>query len=222
MARTTTWLLSRGRRVLIAAGVLLAACTLAGAAIIVDIDQGGGIADEDTTSFEFYVTETGTLGAPDLDLNVRVAISHTWDSDLTATLTSPADTTVTLFSGVGDSGDDFEDTLFDDESSNGRLGSDPGHLPPFGSDAGYGLNHATDTLGLFDSQGIQGTWTLSITDDSGGDTGYLYRNGDTPPEDWAELIGTRLIFTIPEPLTMGVLAAGGAVLLAVRRRRKVR
>jgi len=213
MTHTATGSLSRSRWALLLAGCILAVCTAAGAAIIVDVDQGRDIPDDDSQDFYFVVTETGTI----LDVDVRLAIAHPYVADLTATLKSPADTSVTLFSEVEAYNADYRDTYFDDEAATVLDEFDPS--PRSGS---FQLT-AGASLGDFDGEGIQGTWTLTITDGWAEDTGHLYRNGDSHP--WGEgysLIGTRLYLTIPEPLTLGVVALGGAALLAVRRRRRAR
>ena len=48
------------------------------------------------------------------DVNVAIAIDHTWRSDLEVSITSPAGTTVDLFADVGSFADDV-DALFDDD-----------------------------------------------------------------------------------------------------------
>ena len=69
------------------------------------------------------VTVTSTISVTDdrdiLDLNVMLDVEHTWIADLEISLTSPAGTTVALFSGAADgcSADDIITTL-DDESVN--------------------------------------------------------------------------------------------------------
>jgi trimethylamine--corrinoid protein Co-methyltransferase len=52
-------------------------------------------------------------------VNVRITLTHTWDSDLVITLSrqSPTGPTVTLANRRGGSGDNFNNTGFDDEAS---------------------------------------------------------------------------------------------------------
>jgi hypothetical protein len=50
------------------------------------------------------------------DVNVTVNITHTWDADLTLSLITPTNTSVTLSALHGSSGDNYTNTLFDDEA----------------------------------------------------------------------------------------------------------
>jgi len=115
-----------------------------------------------------YTTTTSTLlvsGAGGLtDVNVTLNIMHTWDSDLDVYLTSPSGTVVELFTDVGSSGDNFVNTTFDDEAATSIVA---GTAPFTGSYRPEGL------LAGFDGEDPNGTWTLSVTDDAGGDQGTL-------------------------------------------------
>ena len=96
------------------------------------------------------------------DVNVTINLNHTWDADLTITLTSPSNDSVLLSDGNGSSGDDYIDTVFDDDASSGiASGSAPftGLFQPQGS--------------LSDFNGLQssGIWTLTITDNANQDGG---------------------------------------------------
>ena len=51
------------------------------------------------------------------DLNVTVNLTHTWDSDLTLRLKSPAGTTIRLAIRRGNSGNNYSNTVFDDEAA---------------------------------------------------------------------------------------------------------
>lgn len=108
-----------------------------------------------------------------LDLNVELDITHTWDSDLTATLFAPDGTPVELFSNVGGSGDNFSATVLDDEAATSiTSGSAPftGVFQPEGS------------LAAFNDMDAVGTWTLEISDNAKGDSGTL--------NSWSIEIGT--------------------------------
>ncbi len=90
------------------------------------------------------------------DVNVRLNIDHTYDGDLDVFLIAPDTTRVELFTDVGFDGDNFTDTLLDDEASTPiTAGSAPfnGSFQPEGS------------LSVLDGMSILGTWTLEITDD---------------------------------------------------------
>jgi subtilisin-like proprotein convertase family protein len=99
------------------------------------------------------------------DLNITLNLEHTWDADLDVKLIAPDGTTeVILFTDIGASGDNFTNTLLDDDASEAiNTGSAPftGSFSPQGS-----LN---DFNGLMSA----GDWTLSITDDTNADGGRL-------------------------------------------------
>jgi len=109
------------------------------------------------------LTVSGLVG-PIVDVDVQVDIAHTWDSDLDVYLISPSGTRVELFTDVGASGDNFTDTILDDEAG---VGIASGVAPFSGSYRPEGL------LSALDGQNPNGTWRLEITDDAGGDTGTL-------------------------------------------------
>ncbi len=99
------------------------------------------------------------------DLDVTIGqITHTFDGDLVIALTSPAGTTVTLANRNGGGGDNFTNTVFDDEAATSLAsGAAPftGSFMPF------------QPLSAFDGQAIAGTWTLRVTDVAGDDAGTL-------------------------------------------------
>jgi gliding motility-associated-like protein len=112
-------------------------------------------------------TSTMTLDGADFnitDLNVNLDISHTWDNDLTVTLTSPAGTVVELTSGNGGSSDNYTSTVFDDAAGTSiTAGSAPftGTFSPEGS------------LASFNGETLLGDWILTIVDGASGDGGAL-------------------------------------------------
>jgi subtilisin family serine protease len=123
-------------------------------------------------------TVTSTLDVPDslrvTDLAVQLDISHTWDSDLSATLIAPDGTHVQLFSGVGSSGANFTGTILDDAASTSIAS---GYAPFSGSFQPQGK--------LSDADGVnaQGTWTLEVTDGAKGDVGTI--------NSWTLIIAAR-------------------------------
>lgn len=117
------------------------------------------------------------------DLNVLINLNHTFDGDLDIFLISPNGTRVELTTDNGDSGDNFENTVFDDESANNITSG----IAPF-----TGVFSPEGDLSDFDGENPNGIWTLEITDDAGGDTGTLFNwqlqidggvAGDLPGED---------------------------------------
>ena len=85
------------------------------------------------------------------DVMVGVRISHGWRGDLEVTLTSPDGTTVYLHDNTGGSDDDVI-TLYD---------------------AATAVDDASLTMDSFNGENGRGTWTLSVTDNSGGTSGEL-------------------------------------------------
>ncbi len=98
------------------------------------------------------------------DLNVRLNISHTFDSDLSITLITPSGLRISLLSGVGSSGDNFTNTILDDEAT---AAISAGSAPFTGS------YRPTDLLSAVDGLSANGTWTLEVQDTASGDTGTL-------------------------------------------------
>lgn len=112
------------------------------------------------------------------DVNVTLNISHTWVDDLTIDLIHPdTSTTVNLFNRTGGSGDDFVNTVLDDQAAS-PIG---GATAPF-----TGSFQPEGTLGDFNGMNSLGDWTLRITDNADGDGGTL--------NDWTlELCGNDLL-----------------------------
>ena len=63
------------------------------------------------------------------DINVSLNISHTFDSDLSAILISPQGTAIDLFANIGGDGNNFLNTIFDDQATTAI--TDPAATPPF-------------------------------------------------------------------------------------------
>jgi len=137
---------------------------VAQATITVTEAPAGGVAIPDCCGNPLLqtieVTDVGTLD----DLNVTVNLNHTWDGDLDISIISPAGTEVFLATNLGSSGDDYIDTVFDDEAAASiTTGS-----PPF-----TGSFQPEELLSDLDGESILGTWTLRILDEAGADTGTL-------------------------------------------------
>ncbi len=98
------------------------------------------------------------------DVNVDNLVgTHSYMSDLTFELTSPAGTTITIMSSSCGGLDDFDINL-DDEAPPGAWPCDP---------AGGGTFRPSQALVVFDGENADGVWTLRITDASNGDGGQL-------------------------------------------------
>ncbi len=111
------------------------------------------------------------------DVNVRLNITHSRDRDLRVELTHLG-VTVVLFDGVGGDGDNFTNTLLDDEASVFINAGVAPALPPF---TGSFRPTPGSLLSAFDGLSSAGAWTLTVTDNFTGETGTL--------QDW------RLILT---------------------------
>jgi len=129
------------------------------------------IADNDPVG----VTATQTI--PDsftlTDLDVSLDVTHTWVGDLIFTI-SNGTTTVVFFdrpgftgTGFGCAGDDISATL-DDEGAGGPVENMCGNLPAI-----FDTPTPNNPLSAFDGQNIQGTWTLTASDNAVGDTGQV-------------------------------------------------
>ncbi|HNP20253.1 MAG TPA: M12 family metallo-peptidase [Fulvivirga sp.] len=106
------------------------------------------------------ITETGLI----TDLNViNLNGTHSYISDLTVSLTSPMGTKVTLFDQICGSQNDF-DLNFDQQSPNSTI-----PCPPTDN----GFYQPSGNLSDFNGEEINGTWTLSITDNFNQDGGQL-------------------------------------------------
>ncbi|MEZ4801268.1 MAG: proprotein convertase P-domain-containing protein [Gelidibacter sp.] len=98
------------------------------------------------------------------DVNVTVNITHTWDDDLDITLISPLGTIVELTSDNGDDGDNYTNTIFDQQASTSITA---GTAPFTGSFIPEG------NLSNFNGEDAAGNWTLRIVDDANQDGGQL-------------------------------------------------
>ncbi len=111
---------------------------------------------------------------PILDLNFNLAINHTWVGDLIVTLTSPAGTVVTLINRPGTPPGTFGcsrnniDVLLDDEAATTAESQCSNPSPAIA-----GTQQPNGSLSAFDGETLEGTWTLTVTDNARFDTGSL-------------------------------------------------
>jgi subtilisin-like proprotein convertase family protein len=136
---------------------------------VVDIVGTKAITNSTPTNLPDLATTTSTLNVIGLtgavtDVNLKLNITHTYDGDLQIFLTSPAGTKITLCSNVGGPGQNFQDTVFDDEAA---VLISAGSAPFVGSYQPQGL------LRSVDGQVPNGTWTITISDVGPGDVGIL-------------------------------------------------
>jgi subtilisin-like proprotein convertase family protein len=115
-----------------------------------------------------YSTATSVISVPDdkivLDVDVTINITHTFDGDLEISLLGPDGTEVMLADRRGGSGENFIDTIFDDEAAT-PIGDGS---PPF-----TGRFRPEEPLTAFDGLLGQGDWTLRVHDSAGGDQGSI-------------------------------------------------
>ena len=113
------------------------------------------------------------------DVNVTVNITHTFAADLDFTLTSPSGTVVTLSTDNGGGNDNvFNGTTFDDQAN-------PGSQVPYVTQPNQVVDNTyanltvaasltpEEPLSAFNGSDPNGTWTLKVVDDLGGDSGTI-------------------------------------------------
>lgn len=98
------------------------------------------------------------------DVNVTLNITHPWVGDLTLSLTSPKGTTVELVQNIGDEGDNFENTVFDDDADESIV---TGIAPYTGS------YKPQNSLSIFNNEDAIGEWKLKAVDGGLSDIGSL-------------------------------------------------
>ncbi len=120
----------------------------------------------------------GTVN-PICAVNVTTNITHTFAADMDITLTSPAGTIVTLSTDNGSGNDNvFNGTVWTSTAN-------PAGQVPYTTNNGVTTDHTytnlvtatplapEEPLGAFIGELANGTWTLSVSDDLGGDTGSI-------------------------------------------------
>jgi subtilisin-like proprotein convertase family protein len=149
----------------------------------VSVDNNGGAFYSFTTTGEASVTyvstdvpkaildmqtATSVINIPDndtiVDVNVQLNANHSWDGDMDITLISPNATQIELSTDNGGNGNNYINTIFDDEATTSIVSG----APPF-----TGSFRPEGSLSNVDGDSSSGTWTLSIFDDFSGDTGTL-------------------------------------------------
>ncbi|MBK6766651.1 MAG: T9SS type A sorting domain-containing protein [bacterium] len=113
------------------------------------------------SSFFFNVDQQYNI----TDIDVCVAITHTYDADLDVYLISPWADTVLLSDDNGAGNDNYYVTTFDDEATTSvTLGAAPFN----------GSYIPEEALSALDGNNALGTWEFYIVDDTGGDSGYVH------------------------------------------------
>ncbi len=149
-------------------------------------DVPKAVPDPGTVTSNLNVGDSFTLA----DVNVGpLTISHEWDDDLDVFLISPIGTRVELFTDIGGGGEDFIDTILDDENVYQILWYDSSEYAPFSW-----TFSPEGVLADLDGEDSSGQWQLEITDDYGTDQGTLNswelelcmsdQDGDRMPDDY--------------------------------------
>lgn len=99
--------------------------------------------------------------------STTVGLDHTFVGDLTIRLTSPTGTVIRLTNTNGNAGVNFCQTVFDDAAATAWSSATAASAPFTGS------FRPVDPLSTFAGENANGTWTVSMVDGGGGDTGTL-------------------------------------------------
>jgi serine protease len=140
--------------------VYTASRTLTNSQTFASTDVNKPIVDYGRTISTLTINQDLTI----VELNVTINLSHTWDSDLRVWLVAPDGTYSTLVNRRGGSGDNFTNTVFDDEAAQGIWQG----VGPFAD--GY---RPESRLSAFDGKSARGTWYLVVEDTALFDTGRL-------------------------------------------------
>lgn len=146
------------------------------AATISYVGLPGAIPDNNATGVSSTATVSGVPG-PISSVRVRVSATHTWVGDLSVRLTSPGGTTLTLLdrpgvpaSTFGCNNNNLANVLFEDGAPNPEAVCDAAGTAATWPVSTAGPVNAFSTLA---GQNANGTWTLTVVDSGGGDTGSL-------------------------------------------------
>jgi subtilisin-like proprotein convertase family protein len=113
-----------------------------------------------TITSDINIPTDGTI--IDLDV-IGLRGTHTYISDLTVSLTSPANTSVVLFNQICNAEQDFN-ISFDDQAASATI-----PCPPVG-----GVTRRPEqALSAFNNQKTAGTWRLNVVDNYADDSGFL-------------------------------------------------
>ena len=118
----------------------------------------------DNQKGEISATVTISFDAPILDLDVLIDLEHTWVEDLVLYLETPLGERYLLSSSLGDSGDDYTQTLFDQEAGEGIVSASPPFTGSFSPIQDLSPLYGTSSLGI---------WKLIVIDQYTDDTGSL-------------------------------------------------
>lgn len=104
---------------------------------------------------EIEVTEEFIVG----DINVQLSLTHTHTDHLDIYITGPDGQRVELATGVGGSGDNFDQTIFDDQS---RYGISKSRAPFKGTFLPSAVEKKQPGLSHFNGKTVKGVWQLVV------------------------------------------------------------
>lgn len=156
----------------------------------------------DNATVSDTITVSG-VGTSTFDVDVTLAVTHTWCADMQIRLVSPSGTIVPLSSARGGSFDDvFNGTLFDDQSAN-AIGS----YVFTNLVAAPNLRPEAPLNGSLAGENPNGVWTLEIQDTASGDVGVL--------SDWSLSITDGFALSIPPSLGAPTTFSTGPTAVAI-------
>ena len=151
-------------------GVTIPDSNAAGVNIPFTVSGVGQIAD---LNFSLDGTSCNTTNP-----SLTVGVDHSWVGDLKFTLTSPNATSVVLMNRPGGgtfgaSGNNFCQTVLDDDGAFPNIQTiQSSGAPPLGPPYTGSFN-PQNPLSAFDGENADGTWTLNVSDNAAGDTGFV-------------------------------------------------
>jgi subtilisin-like proprotein convertase family protein len=111
---------------------------------------------------------TSTIAVSDAplvsDVNLTVNLTHPYDGDLTLSLITPATASITLAAQRGGSGDDFRNTVFDDEATSSIVAASAPYTGSFRPEG---------SLSAADGVSGAGSWKLKVVDSGEDDVGTI-------------------------------------------------
>lgn len=159
-------------------------------------------------------TITSALTVPDslkiTDVNVHLAIIHPWDADLDVSLIAPDSTRIRLFTHVGGSGDDFNNTVLDDQATKSIASA----AAPFA-----GSFRPAKPLKVLNGKEASGTWMLELKDDQQLLTGTLnswsleFNSGDQKTAFFDDSDGDQMIVKLKGAGSVEIDPAGPKVVV---------
>jgi subtilisin family serine protease/subtilisin-like proprotein convertase family protein len=120
------------------------------------------INDNSTATHTLNVT---TVPGVVLDVNVRVNLTHSYVGDLQLRLVNVASgISIPLATNIGGDGDNYTNTVFDDEAATAITAGTPPYTGTF---------RPVNLLSAVDGQSANGTWRLQVQDTAATDTGTI-------------------------------------------------